>query len=275
MEILNKKCSKCGEIGGRDNCGFYERPDMKGGDGLRKECKHCFSIAAKMRYCNDTEKYRCRLKLYYAKNANKITARIKTMRKKDPEKYREIDRERYRKDPEKYKARSTKYNRKNYEEVRVRAKKHYEDNREEINLEKRMDRKINPEKHSAYYKKKYEKEKKNPKAMLNRRIHSLVYSSLNGNKNGRKWKILVGYGIEKLEKRLNKTMPVGYGWQNFLNGELHIDHIIPINAFNFTKPEHEDFKKCWALKNLQLLPAIENISKGCKLEKPFQPSLLL
>jgi len=68
-------------------------------------------------------------------------------------------------------------------------------------------------------------------------------------------------------------MPKGYCWQDFLEGKLHIDHKIPISAFNFTKSEHIDFKRCWALSNLQLLPARENIIKSNHLSKPFQPAL--
>ena len=62
-------------------------------------------------------------------------------------------------------------------------------------------------------------------------------------------------------------------WGNY--GDWHIDHKIPISAFNFTKPEHEDFKRCWALSNLQPLWAKDNISKNAKLEKHFQPSLAI
>ncbi|MBA7551803.1 hypothetical protein ES705_44352 [subsurface metagenome] len=68
-------------------------------------------------------------------------------------------------------------------------------------------------------------------------------------------------------------MPAGYTWQDFLSGELHIDHIIPISAFNFTKPEHTDFKRAWALENLRLLPAKENMIKHDRLDRPFQPAL--
>ena len=45
------------------------------------------------------------------------------------------------------------------------------------------------------------------------------------------------------------------------------------SAFNFSKPEHIDFKRCWSLENLRLLPAMENIKKHNKLFKPFQPAL--
>ena len=96
---------------------------------------------------------------------------------------------------------------------------------------------------------------------------------IKGNKNGRHWEDLVGYKLIDLIKRLKKTMPEGYNWQDFLDGKLHIDHKIPISAFNYTIPENPDFRKCWALENLRLLPARENIIKSNKLTKPFQPCL--
>ena len=108
---------------------------------------------------------------------------------------------------------------------------------------------------------------------LNHKISYMIWKSLKCNKAGRKWESLVGYNLKDLMRRLKRTMPKGYIWQDFLRGKLHIDHKIPKKAFNFTKPEHADFKKCWALKNLRLLPARENIKKGSKLYKPFQPAL--
>ncbi|MBA7582514.1 hypothetical protein ES708_24444 [subsurface metagenome] len=98
-------------------------------------------------------------------------------------------------------------------------------------------------------------------------------SFLKVSKNGKGWETLVGYTTNDLKKRLRKTMPKGYTWQDFLSGKLHIDHIIPIAVFNFTKVEHIDFKRCWALSNLQLLPGKENMVKGDKMDKPFQPAL--
>jgi len=108
---------------------------------------------------------------------------------------------------------------------------------------------------------------------LNSRISIIIWDSLKGNKAGRHWESLVGYTLSDLIRRLDKTMPVGYTWQDYLQGKLHIDYIIPISAFNFTRPEHIDFKRCWALNNLRLLPARENIKKGAKLKRPFQPAL--
>ena len=117
------------------------------------------------------------------------------------------------------------------------------------------------------------KRKTDLKFNLNARIRSAIRLSLKGNKPIGHWEYFVEYTLNDLIKRLEETMPKGYTWQNLLIGELHVDHIIPISAFNFIKPEHTDFKRCWALSNLRLLPAKENLIKGDKLDRPFQPAL--
>ena len=55
-----------------------------------------------------------------------------------------------------------------------------------------------------------------------------------------------------------------YEWSDFITGEIkfHIDHKNPKVMFSYTKPEDEDFKKCWALENLRLITAQEKLSKG-------------
>ena len=111
-----------------------------------------------------------------------------------------------------------------------------------------------------------------PSYKLNNNISRGIRSSLNGNKTMH-WEGLVDYTLNELIKHLESLFITGMNWDNY--GEWHIDHIIPKSVFNFTKPEHEDFKRCWALKNLQPLWAEENISKFNKLDKHFQPTLAL
>ena len=72
------------------------------------------------------------------------------------------------------------------------------------------------------------------------------------------------YTEEELVSHLETyfTEENGYSWGNM--DEWHIDHIRPVSSFNFTTTDCEDFKKCWALSNLQPLWAADNISKGDK-----------
>ena len=119
-----------------------------------------------------------------------------------------------------------------------------------------------------------EKAKADPAFRLNQNISRAIRGSLfAGAKHKRKWETIVGYTLAGLRKHLEKQFQPGMTWDNY--GKWHIDHEIPISAFNFTKPEHEDFVRCWSLNNLRPMWAKENISKGARLEKPFQPRLQL
>ncbi|WP_242221636.1 HNH endonuclease signature motif containing protein [Shinella zoogloeoides] len=102
-----------------------------------------------------------------------------------------------------------------------------------------------------------------------------VRRSLGSSKGGRSWETLVGYSLEALKIHLEQRFQRGMSWENYGRGGWHIDHIIPRSAFNYQTPQDIDFKRCWALENLQPLWEFDNISKGAKLDGPFQPSLAL
>ncbi|MDP2218538.1 MAG: NUMOD3 domain-containing DNA-binding protein [Methanolobus sp.] len=117
-----------------------------------------------------------------------------------------------------------------------------------------------------------ERRKDNPKIRLSDGVSNGIRSSLKGAKAGRHWEELVGYTLKQLMEHLEKLFKPGMTWEN--QGKYwHIDHVIPVSIFNFEKPEDFDFKLCWRLKNLQPLTKEENLSKGAKITKPFQPSL--
>ena len=154
------------------------------------------------------------------------------------------------------------------------AKEYYKNNKEKIDKYCRQWRKNNLKHYMQVIRQWQNRKRKiDLKYNLNKRISTAISLSLKGNKAGRHWELLVNYTLNDLIKRLKRTMPKNYNWQNYLNGDLHIDHIIPISAFNFNKPENYDFQRCWALGNLRLLPAKENLEKSNKLTRPFQPAL--
>jgi len=112
---------------------------------------------------------------------------------------------------------------------------------------------------------------------LNKRMRDLMRKSIKtrGGVKSNKWELLAGYSVELLKEHLESTLPEGSTWSDFLSGHLHIDHIIPLVAFNFSKDSDIDFKRAWSITNLRLLPAAENCIKNGTLEHPFQPSLAM
>jgi nucleoid DNA-binding protein len=124
----------------------------------------------------------------------------------------------------------------------------------------------------AWYRKRDNKLRKNdPNFRLSRNISSSMYQALKGNKNHIHWEKLVDFTLDDLKKHLKKQFQPGMTFENY--GKWHLDHKIPRSVFNFKTPDDLDFKRCWCLENLAPMWAKENISKGNKLEKPFQPSL--
>ena len=127
----------------------------------------------------------------------------------------------------------------------------------------------NPDKATEYRKKKLA----TPKGALDARVGAHMRMGLKKGTCGQRWLSLIPYSLKELYDRLSKTMPDGYTWQDYQNGDLQVDHIIPLAAFPYETPDNINFQKAWALENLQLLPKVENQKKWAKLEKPFQPYL--
>ena len=94
-------------------------------------------------------------------------------------------------------------------------------------------------------------------------------------KRGAKTFDLLGYSVADLSAHLESLFQPGMSWENYGRGGWSIDHKIPQAAFNFSDPGHPDFKRCWALSNLQPMWEAENWAKGDSISAPFQPSLAL
>ncbi|MDD5095661.1 MAG: hypothetical protein PHV74_14990 [Dehalococcoidia bacterium] len=152
----------------------------------------------------------------------------------------------------------------------ARRKAYYEAHKESAILWAKEYYQNNKDKFRANYKKWYWKDSRNRiTASMAARIHKFLKNGV----SGRSWESLVGYSLDELRSHLEGMFLDGMKWENY--GEWHIDHIIPLAVFQFNDVEHPDFKKAWALSNLQPLWATNNKSKSDKTDKPFQPSLRL
>ena len=113
------------------------------------------------------------------------------------------------------------------------------------------------------------------KHKLNDKISTLISKSLKNNKEGWRWESLLGYTLNDLIKRLKATIPEGYTWEDYLSSKLHLDHIIPIRAFDFNTEEDVELKQCWSLYNLRLYPAKDNVLKGDRINNSILLGLIL
>jgi len=239
--ITIKQCSKCRKVLSVEQ--FYKNQNSP--DNFMAACKECINRRCKEYLRKNRKKRNAYERKYYNRNNEKILKNAAKIRKNNSEKYNKRSRDYYQ--------------------------KHIEKKREA----QRLYRKKYPDRIQVTEKKRWEKNKNNPKLVVHRRISDGIHRALKKGSHGRSWRTMVPYNADQLIRRLKKTIPDGYTWEDFLNGDLHLDHKIPVSAFDFEKPEDIDFQRCWSLKNLQLLPALENMKKGDRFEGTFQTSFAL
>ena len=208
--------------------------DNKAKDGLSYRCKDCAIEISRKWYSDHTEHAAKTRKIRYAKRKPEIIKKVREWCLKNPEKRFKIHRKWYEA---------------NKETKKIKDKIRYELLKPHImELAKLRER----------------KRRFNPSHRLSKNISRGIAHSLYYKKNGRHWETLVGYSVSQLIQHLERLFIEGMSWDNYGNLGWTIDHKMPISAFNYETPEDKDFKKCWALNNLQPMWAIDNIKKGCK-----------
>ena len=112
-----------------------------------------------------------------------------------------------------------------------------------------------------------------PQRRISHSMSREIQKALRGTKSGRRWEEIVGYDRNQLKHHLESKFLSGMNWDNYGKGGWEVDHIIPKSLFNYKDAEDADFKRCWALNNLQPMWASDNRSKHNRIKVPFQPSL--
>lgn len=246
-----KTCTKCGVEYPATYEFFHRRKESK--DGLRGDCKLC--------NCKSSNE---RGKKYRTENSDLVHAQkikwysehkeyYQKWREENKEYQHEYDKKRTQKKLEYLKNKNKRWYQKNTAYAINQSKERYRDNKQTV---------INQKK--EYSRKKY---RENIAFRINGSIRTSVGRSLKRNKRGMAWEKLTGYNVEKLMIHLESLFQPGMTWDNYGFYGWHIDHKRPVSSFNYTSPYDEEFKKCWALENLQPLWAGDNLSKGGKWQR--------
>lgn len=125
--------------------------------------------------------------------------------------------------------------------------------------------KKNPEKLKQWKKQFHEAHKKDPIYFLTATIRKTILKRLGSKVNRTRTSSVkyLGCTIIELRKHLESQFAEGMSWKNHGTYGWHIDHIIPIDAFDLTNEQERI--KAFNYKNLQPLWAIENLKKSNKL----------
>ncbi|WP_262027593.1 hypothetical protein [Microvirga sp. Mcv34] len=74
----------------------------------------------------------------------------------------------------------------------------------------------------------------------------------------------LGYSASRLKQHIERQFEPGMNWERFVAGEIHIDHIVPVSAFDLE--DEDDIRAAWALTNLRPMWAGANMRKGARRE---------
>lgn len=243
-----KTCSKCKAEKAFSE--FHKNRSRK--DGLRDECKDCLAACRKEKYREENPNARNRIdKLWQKDNpgmkwcsrckSGKTFSEFFNNRSRDDglsghckECTLNQRREAYIANPDKFRERSKKWDKKNQDCARRRRVKWQAKRRRE-----------------------------SPAHALTNRARAQSNQALRGCCNSPGFFRHMPYTKDQFATHLILTLPEGYTEADVCDGsKLHIDHIRPVSSFNLTGEVDDEFLACWALSNLQLLPAAENLAKG-------------
>ena len=143
---------------------------------------------------------------------------------------------------------------------------YYIKNRERILLRISNNQKLNKIKRKQYMKNYVtNRVATDPKFRLRRNMTAAIQHCLINKKHKKNWLDSVGYTFNELVKHLESKFDDKMNWENY-GSYWWVDHIKPKCLFIYKSPEDEEFKKCWALNNLQPLERMENLHKAFKFD---------
>ena len=180
---------------------------------------------------------------------------------KDPQKNKESKHRSYLRNKEKYYIFHKKWQEENRDKYNEMQRDYVSKNIDKVRENKKRSYLKNKEKYRIRARVRDTKKRLFPEVRLREAFSQSFRKALKDKKAGRKWETFVDYSLDELVNHLQSKFDSNMNWENY-GLYWHIDHIKPMNLFDFTQPN--SIKECWNLNNLQPLEARENIRKGKK-----------
>lgn len=231
-ECIVKRCRNCGDVKPMSEANFFRTKQGLG--GFRAECRSC--LGARSAAWQRSPKGEAARAKYRTLNAERIKANRKKPTREQLDARNERIRQRRKEDPEHFR-------------------------RQEIAKQKKK-----PELYRAIGLKHSRKIQNEPRTRLRNAISQRLRGVLKKNvKGGKSWAQLMGYTYQDLREHLERQFTKKMNWSNY-GAYWHVDHIVPLAHFDFTKDEVSAVKACWAISNLRPLEATKNMKKRDKAE---------
>lgn len=224
MKTDTKHCNKCDTTKTVDQ--FYEDRSKK--DGLRTQCKACACASRKSYRAANREEIAAKKKIYYEANREQIAEKGK------------------------------RYREENHEAVQERKRIYRESNREALAEKQRLWLAENREWRREYTR---DRRANDPVFRFVDCTRARLRKILNGTRSHPEALALLGCTRQEYRDHLESQFTEGMSWEN--HGEWHVDHIIPVSAFDQNKLDERAI--CWHYSNTQPLWAEDNMAKGASI----------
>jgi hypothetical protein len=243
MDLEYKKCCKC-KIEFLASYEFFHSNKSKK-DGFSTECKKCKALQDKIYRENNKEKLKIKSKIYGDNNKDKIHLRQKEFYLENKDKILLDNKKHYQENKDQVQTRNKIWHNNNIEKVREYQKQYKQDNKERRNRNEREKYNSDP----------------NRKIVVN--LRNRINKFVKDKEKSKTTMELLGCSLEEFKKYFSNQFIIGMTWDKFMNGEIHMDHMVPCIWFDLKDPEQQ--KLCFHYSNIQPLWEKDNLIKNDNL----------
>lgn len=243
---------------------WYHRNKKRLKESATKEQREAKRKRDRAYYAANKKKVCERQRQYYLAHSDAQAARKREYRSRDLERWRAYYKEYAASRSEEKKAYNREYYSKNSERLKASARQYAKLNPKKVREKNRSYRKLNADKIRAYSRAwTRSRESSDYVYRLLRRVGCRVSHAIRSAKTRKATRTiaLVGCSPAELASHIEKSFRRGMGWHN--RSEWHIDHIVPLAAFDLTDECQQ--RVAFHYTNLQPLWRHENLKKGARL----------